>query len=266
MPFPIQIPPSWARIPVFRSLLAASLFLVRHLVVWLLFYLLTVGVVNAQEYSYIHYDAKDGLAGTVMYSMCQDKEGFIWFGTETGVSRFDGTHFKNFTVKDGLPDNTIIRVYADSKGRVWLVPFKHAICYYYKGRIYNQQKKRFVFYSRLKAGLGGPGHVILDDQLLCSLESYNKVHIQSSLHKLDYMYDAPPFSNILGKHCFPAFGIFFVYFQILSATDKSNGQQSSTHNGEECDFFHKKWLPGDNSTRLLSVTEYTSPLSFAPSV
>ncbi|WP_315814304.1 ligand-binding sensor domain-containing protein [Paraflavitalea speifideaquila] len=272
MPFPIQIPNPRVRIPVFCSHLAAFLSLIRHLVVWWLLLLLTVGVVNAQEYSYIHYDAKDGLAGTVVYSMCQDKEGFIWFGTETGVSRFDGTHFKNFTVKDGLPDNTIIRVFADSKGRVWLVPFKHAICYYYKGKIYNQQndpllkeikldyfvatiwenkhqeillkgdssvylitsndqvipiasdtlkkayiigigqsgnffvlyrdhvytydKKHLTFYSRLKAGLGGPGHAILDDQLLCSLESYGKVRIRSSLHKLDYVYDAPPLSNM----------------------------------------------------------------------
>ncbi len=94
---------------------------------------------RAQEYSYTHYDVKDGLAGTVVYSMCQDKEGFIWFATETGVSRFDGSHFKNFTSKDGLPDNEVIRVFADSKGRVWFNPFKHAICYHYRGKIYNQQ-------------------------------------------------------------------------------------------------------------------------------
>ena len=125
MPFPVPIPSSWV--------------FVRPLLLLLSLFLLTVAFVRAQEYSYIHYDAKDGLAGTVVYSMCQDKEGFIWFGTETGVSRFDGTHFKNFTVNDGLPDNTIIRVYADAMGRVWLVPFKHTICYYYKGKIYNQQ-------------------------------------------------------------------------------------------------------------------------------
>ncbi|THU38292.1 hypothetical protein FAM09_16585 [Niastella caeni] len=93
----------------------------------------------AQEYSYKHYDVKDGLAGSTVYDIHQDREGFIWFATETGLSRFDGTHFKNFTTKDGLPDNTILRIYEDSRGRVWFMPFKNAICYYRQGKIYNQQ-------------------------------------------------------------------------------------------------------------------------------
>lgn len=95
--------------------------------------------VVAQDYSYRHYNERDGLTGPVVYSMCQDRDGFMWFATETGVSRFDGSRFTNFTTGDGLPGNAIIQVYCDAAGRVWLIPFKHAICYYYKGRIHNQQ-------------------------------------------------------------------------------------------------------------------------------
>lgn len=94
---------------------------------------------TAQHYSYTHYTVKDGLVGTMVYCIYQDKDGFMWFGTETGVSRFDGTHFKNFSATEGLPDNTIVQIYCDSKGRVWLVPFKNAICFYEDGEIYNQQ-------------------------------------------------------------------------------------------------------------------------------
>jgi ligand-binding sensor domain-containing protein/two-component sensor histidine kinase len=93
----------------------------------------------SQEYNYIHYDVKDGLAGSTVYDMCQDNEGFIWFATEAGLSRFDGTHFKNFTTADGLPETEILELFADSKGRIWMAPFKNAICYYYKGKIYNQE-------------------------------------------------------------------------------------------------------------------------------
>ena len=92
-----------------------------------------------QEYSYTHYDSKEGLAGSTVYNITQDKEGFLWFATETGLSRFDGTHFKNFTQEDGLPDNEIIQLFADSKGRVWLSPFRRAICYYHKGTIHNSE-------------------------------------------------------------------------------------------------------------------------------
>lgn len=100
--------------------------------------LLTGNVALSQEYNYIHYDVKDGLAGSTIYSVCQDIYGFIWFATEAGVSRFDGTHFKNFTTADGLPETEIILLFADSKGRIWMAPFKNTICYFYHGKIYNQ--------------------------------------------------------------------------------------------------------------------------------
>jgi len=71
--------------------------------------------------------------------MLQDQQGFMWFGTETGISRFDGTHFKNFGTADGLPDNEIVEMFLDSKGRIWMAPFKKTVCYYYKGKIFNAE-------------------------------------------------------------------------------------------------------------------------------
>jgi ligand-binding sensor domain-containing protein len=93
----------------------------------------------SQEYSYTHYDITDGLAGSTVYCITQDKDGFIWMGTETGVSRFDGIHFRNFTTSDGLPDIEILQMFGDSRGRVWMAPFKRSVCYYYRGSIHNQE-------------------------------------------------------------------------------------------------------------------------------
>jgi hypothetical protein len=89
------------------------------------------------NYTFHNYTLKDGLAGNNVYCATQDKEGFIWFGTETGLSRFDGSHFKNYTVADGLPDNEILNIFTDSRGRIWLVPFKKSVSYIYKRKIYN---------------------------------------------------------------------------------------------------------------------------------
>jgi ligand-binding sensor domain-containing protein len=92
----------------------------------------------AQEHSYINYTVKDGLAGATVYAMAQDKDGFLWFGTETGLSRYDGTHFRNFYTTDGLPDNEIIKLFVDSRNRIWIIPFKNKVCYYQHGKIHNQ--------------------------------------------------------------------------------------------------------------------------------
>src|SRR5260370_6492093 len=92
----------------------------------------------SQEYSYTHYDVRDGLAGSTVYCITQDKEGFLWMGTEAGVSRFDGAHFKNFGLEDGLPDIEVLQIFADSKDRVWMGPFTKSISFYYQGKIHNQ--------------------------------------------------------------------------------------------------------------------------------
>ena len=91
----------------------------------------------SQEYNYVHYDTKDGLAGSTVYRICQDKKGYLWFATDNGVSMFDGKRFKNFTTEDGLTDNDVIYIACDSKGRVWMMPFNKTICFYYNGKIHN---------------------------------------------------------------------------------------------------------------------------------
>ena len=108
---------------------------------------------SAQEYSYTHYDISEGLAGSTVYCITQDKEGFIWIGTETGVSRFDGAHFKNFTSVDGLPDVEVLQIFSDSKGRVWMAPFRKSVCYYYKGKIYNQENDLALRKIHLKGNI-----------------------------------------------------------------------------------------------------------------
>jgi len=94
---------------------------------------------KSQDHNYVQYDVNNGLAGSTVYCIIQDHEGFMWFGTETGVSRFDGTHFKNFGTEDGMPDNEILTMFEDSKGRIWMAPFKKTVCYYYKGRFHTTE-------------------------------------------------------------------------------------------------------------------------------
>ncbi|HEY0676906.1 MAG TPA: two-component regulator propeller domain-containing protein [Chitinophagaceae bacterium] len=140
----------------------------------LIFSLITTLQINAQEYSYAHYDVRDGLASSVVYDAANDKDGFMWFATETGLSRFDGTQFRNFTIQDGLPDNEIMKLYVDSKGRVWIMPFRNTICYYYKGKIHTPSNDPYLSSVRLAS----PAFAMQEDQLgnLLISETYN-IHL-----------------------------------------------------------------------------------------
>jgi ligand-binding sensor domain-containing protein len=122
----------------------------KELGLFIVCYIFSAWYTHAQTARFNHYDVRDGLAGSTVYRMCQDKNGFLWFGTNSGLSRFDGNKFTNFTVADGLPDNEIICVFADSKGRVWIAPFKQAICYYYNGKLYTKDNDPLLKKVNLK--------------------------------------------------------------------------------------------------------------------
>lgn len=42
----------------------------------------------------------DGLFNNSVYNIHRDKDGFIWFGTDLGISKYDGYHFTNYRVGD----------------------------------------------------------------------------------------------------------------------------------------------------------------------
>ena len=91
--------------------------------------LLAAIVSVAQHRPYRHYDVEHGLAGSTVYCVQQDSAGYLWFGTATGLSRFDGTQFRHFTTADGLPGNEVLGLVLDQFGRLWVQTFQGPLCY-----------------------------------------------------------------------------------------------------------------------------------------
>lgn len=84
-----------------------------------------------------NYNVKDGLANATVYNAVQDKEGFVWFATPTGVSKFDGRRFRNYTKRDGLTDNNVLKLAADSRGRVWFFTDNGKPSFFYRHSVHN---------------------------------------------------------------------------------------------------------------------------------
>ncbi|WP_167291651.1 sensor histidine kinase [Paraflavitalea devenefica] len=104
---------------------------------WLLIPVLLAGwkPVFSQELAYKQYTTKDGLPGSAVYQALQDKEGFLWFATNQGVGRFDGSLFKYFSKEDGLPDNEVIKLYADKHNNIWFISLSGIPAVFYQGKI-----------------------------------------------------------------------------------------------------------------------------------
>lgn len=53
-------------------------------------------------------------------ALLQDTTGFLWFGTDQGLFRFDGSSFRQFHMRDSLQAHQITALAEDSLGRIWL--------------------------------------------------------------------------------------------------------------------------------------------------
>jgi ligand-binding sensor domain-containing protein len=71
-----------------------------------------------------HITYKDGLVQSPIATLLQDKSGYIWIGSWSGLSRYDGSNFKNFRPNDSttnqISHNRINRLYEDRQGRLWI--------------------------------------------------------------------------------------------------------------------------------------------------
>ena len=66
----------------------------------------------------------DGLANNWINCFVQDRQGFIWIGTDDGLSRFDGYQFINFRHnpddRNSIGDNSINALACDNQGNIWI--------------------------------------------------------------------------------------------------------------------------------------------------
>lgn len=91
----------------------------------------------AQNPAHRRYTIADGLPSNTIYSALQDRDGFMWFGTDAGAVRFDGTKFRTYGVREGLTDNNVIKVAQDSEGRVWFLTLNGKLCYVFNDTVHN---------------------------------------------------------------------------------------------------------------------------------
>jgi len=74
------------------------------------------------DYVVKQWNIKDGLPSQSLKSVVQDQQGYMWLGTQFGLSRFDGTTFTNYNTQNSpfLPSNGVNKLLVDSSGLLWV--------------------------------------------------------------------------------------------------------------------------------------------------
>jgi signal transduction histidine kinase/ligand-binding sensor domain-containing protein len=142
--------------------------MIKKLIITLLL-LLSFNVVWSQsrQLRFKHLDIEDGLSLSSVYTIFQDSKGFMWFGTEDGLNRYDGKNFRIFRPDASNPNSIsykwIDQIYEDKSGLLWFGS---------RGGLtsFNPQKEIFTQYKNAKE----KGKKLSNDTVTCMLEDKEK--------------------------------------------------------------------------------------------
>ena len=78
----------------------------------------------SHDYMFKHLEVKDGLSNNQVNAIYKDSNGFMWFGTASGLNRYDGYNIKIYrSQKDdekSLPDSYVEDIQEDTSGNLWI--------------------------------------------------------------------------------------------------------------------------------------------------
>ncbi len=173
---------------------------------------------------------RDGLSNTQVTDMAQDSLGYLWFGTENGLNRFDGSeivvykHVLNDSTS--LTNNRILKIFIDSRQRMWLITAS-GVCRY------QPATNDFKTYA-LEASADQESNLPLDmverpDGSLMVLSCCNMVSVFSEERERFEQYMTIAFDGIVGSLCMYRGRIFAGAQQFLLEIHPTNGQVIDTH-------------------------------------
>ncbi len=77
------------------------------------------GVSRFANGRWTNFTREDGLAGNIVFSVTQDEAGVMWFGTNQGLSSYDGLHWQSYGRANGMMDENIYAIAAAPDGDIW---------------------------------------------------------------------------------------------------------------------------------------------------
>jgi GAF domain-containing protein/ligand-binding sensor domain-containing protein len=86
-----------------------------------------ISAASAQQIEFRQLTLEDGLSQSTINCIVQDSRGFMWFGTQDGLNRYDGYEFRVYEHQPddphSLSTNWVQRCYRDPQDRLWFVTY-----------------------------------------------------------------------------------------------------------------------------------------------
>jgi len=130
------------------------------------------------------------LSSNQVTCLAQDKDGYLWVGTDHGLNKFDGYHFKSYYCTPGnsssLLSNAISTLFVDKGGCLWVGTSKGLMAY---------DKKRDCFINYQKTGSSPRISCIVqtgDESILAGTAGYGLYKVVEKNQTLDSLTNCVP--------------------------------------------------------------------------
>jgi signal transduction histidine kinase/ligand-binding sensor domain-containing protein len=77
---------------------------------------------DVNQYAHNSWTIRDGFFKAEIRTIAQTQDGYLWLGTDSGISRFDGARTSEWTPPSGdhLPSETVLKLLVTRDGRLWI--------------------------------------------------------------------------------------------------------------------------------------------------
>src|SRR5688572_16263886 len=101
-----------------------------------------------QQYKFRHLDIQEGLSNSQVKTIFKDSKGFVWFGTGSGLNRYDGYGIKVFQTDPqdttSIHDSDVTKIFEDPDENVWITTWTGPAYYNSETEFFSRNTNRLL--------------------------------------------------------------------------------------------------------------------------
>ena len=199
---------------------------------------------NGQGLLLKNYTTQDGLPDSRVAPILQDRDGYMWFGTQAGITRYDGQKFVNFSQAKEIPGIFARCICQDSSGAIWF-----GYSGFYRGGLMRIWNGGIVTFSGLNSPFANNVNSVVEDRhrdvWVSGAGGLNRIHFTNA-ERTSWSIDS-----------FPNYPSGALYIDSKGILWIGSDRVYSYYNGELHDELRERGYSGDFGVRSYAI--YESP-------
>lgn len=144
-----------------------------------IFWILLFSNFGFSQFKKTHFTSENGLPHDLCYQIIQDKQGYIWLGTDNGLVKYNGNEFINFNKTQGLTNSFVIDVF-ESENQKYVATWGGG-CYSFNGNIFKSIQNKKTDFSKQQ-------QIVKLNQHIYSIENRFRInYYNSKINNLNFI-------------------------------------------------------------------------------